>query len=244
VITFTIITLGHIKHRINVDRIRSWPSKLFKISGISACTNIPDGKVGWQQFTDDDLDFVRLDTNADITVAITEYALEENYYIRRITSGVVVLSLYEVADVLGRQNIPIEHFIIRNLYEIAMLFLLYGSLQPTRTGVPSIIHDETRSCLFDMNGLKCDVEYSTSKPSICSQCHAALSRSQLPNDTLRKLEKELKRIRKPLYHRIVGFVKQRPILSLWIAIVAGIILELVGNGLYDVLIRIFSRSGS
>ena len=241
-INFAIVTLGHIKHKIDVDRIRSWSSKLFRVSSISTCQNIPDGRIGWQAYTDDDLSFVRPATDADITVAITEYALEGNFYIRHTASGVIVMSFYEVGDLLEWQSIPLEHFVIRNLYELGLIFQLYGRLVPTRERVPDIIHDETRSCLFDMNGLKSDVVFSTAHPSVCDQCRARLSSSQLPSGTLRNLERELRRIRKPLYYRIAGFVRQRPVLSLCIAATAGFLLNVLANVAYDVLKRLFEHS--
>ncbi len=233
--TFAIVRLGHIKHRIDFGRIKRWPSELFKVSAISTCTNIPDGKVRWQEFADDDLTFVKPVGGADITVAITEYALKDNFYIRCIPGPVVVMSLFEVADILEWQSIPLEHFVVRNLYEICLLHLLYGNVAPTADSIPDIIHDETRSCLFDMNGLKGDVVFSTSRPSLCQQCRATLAGSQLPDQTMAYLEKELRKIRKPLYYRIAGFVKQHPILSLCIAFACGLGIELIGNWAYDLL---------
>lgn len=233
--TFSIVKLGHIKHKVNFNLIQNWSSKLFTITGVSTRLNIPDGKEGWQEFTDKELAFVKFESNADITVAITEYALEDNYYLRRLDSGVVVISLYEVASLLEGQNVPLEHFILRNLYELNMIFLLCGGLQPTKKGIPEIIHDETRSCLFDMSGLKSDVIFSTSKPSICTQCFAILDQSQLPSNTLHYLKKELHKIRKPRYYRIAEFVKQHPILSMCMAAILSLAMNLVANLAYDMI---------
>ena len=229
-VTIAIVVLGHMKHRIDFGRIKAWSSELFTVLSISTRTTIPDGNGNWQEFDDDGLAFVEPVENVDLTVAITEYALQDNYYARPIGRGAVVLSFYEVADILELHDIPLEHFVIRNLYEFAMVVHLYGN-HPE--GVPDICHDETRSCLFDLNGIKSDVVYSTACPTICERCRARLSGAQLPAGTVHHLEKELARIRKPLYFRMASFIKQRPLLALFIGAVAGLLLDVLGNWAYD-----------
>ncbi|MCC6579242.1 MAG: hypothetical protein IT440_02285 [Phycisphaeraceae bacterium] len=236
-IQVAIVSLGHLKHRIDFSRIRSWKSTIFSVCSVSTQPDIQGGDAGWQTFRDNQLNTVELVSDANITVAITEYALEDNYYMRKLPSSVIVLSLYETAEFLERHNIPLEHFIIRNIYELCLLFHLYpNDLPPTRENVPDIIHDETRSCLFDMNGVKSDVVFSTSCPSLCHQCQARVARAQLPEGIISCLEKELRKIRKPMYYRITDFVKQHPILSLLLTLIVSFAMELAGNGVYDWLI--------
>lgn len=234
-ITFAIVRLGHIKHRINLDRVRRWPSKLFRVSGISTCHNIPDGRLGWQTFNDEDLGFVNPVPGADITVALTEYALADNFYIRHRPGPVLAMSFYEVADILEWQSIPLEHFVVRNLYEICLVWHLYGREQLGEAGLPDIIHDETRSCLFDMNGPKGDIVFSTARPSLCDQCRARLAGNQIPDEVIRNLDRELRRIRRPLYYRLAGFVRQHPLLSSAIALGTGLGLAVAGNAAYDLV---------
>lgn len=232
--------MGHINHPIDFGRIGRWKSNFIRVIGITEQLDIPDGQRGWKEYTDNELDFLSPVPGADVTVAITEYALQDNFYIRRLSSSVVVISLYETADVIEAENIPLEYFILRNLYEFYLLHHIYHPIPPTREGIPNIIHNETRSCLFDMCGEKYDVIFSTGKPSLCNQCKANLAAHQLPDGALVGVERELRRIRKPRYYRISDWVKQRPVRSLVIASVGAICTGAVGNGVYDLLKLLFS----
>jgi hypothetical protein len=234
-----IVKLGHIKHHVDFGKIVRWRSALFQITGVNSRLDLPDGMERWQFFSDDRLGFVAPVNGADLTVAITEYALEDNFYMRRLQDSVVAMSLYETAEIIESANIPLELFVLRNIYELCLLHHLCDSLPATAEGIPDTIHDETRSCLFDMNGLKEDIVYSTAHPSFCSQCHARLAATQLPDGIVAEVEKELRRIRKPLYHRIADWVKLHPILAMGITFATAMVIELLGNSVYDMLKGLF-----
>jgi hypothetical protein len=232
----SLVRVGHFKRPVDISRVQRWRSELFEVVAIKEISHSPDGEDEWQQFSDTSRGLPQPDSASDITIAVTEYSLENNYYLRRLPSGLVLISLCEIRPLLDEHDVPLENFLVRNIYSTCLLYHYVGRRLPaTQAGTPSIMHDETRSCLFDMNGIRSDILYSTSAPTICSACDSQLSTTQLPHETLKKVRLELRKIRKSLYFRTVEFVKRRPILSLAIAFAGGLALELIGNASYDVL---------
>jgi hypothetical protein len=238
----SIVQLGQLKRQINFRSLQQWKSKIFKINSVSEISHIPNSEsiVDWQYLSDEVVrNSVERDDNAKITMAITEYSLEGNFYMRRIDKGLIIISFFEVGDILRNSDIPVENFILRNIYEIVALTYAYPDLPNTSDGIPDIIHEETRSCLFDISGIKTDIVYSSSKPSLCPQCEANLQQKQLPKDFVNDLTSEIKKIRKPLFNRISDFIKYHPIWAIIIGITTqfciGLIAGLVANYLYYML---------
>lgn len=236
-----IVQLGFIKHKIDFQMLKDWQSDIFKVCQIEVCNNVPDGNGDWQTFLDDDLPaIVKRVAQSDFTIAITEYALEDNFFIRRIDDNCVAISLHFISDILENEHIPIENFILRNIYMLSIIYEKYNrDIPPSHVTIPDILHDETRSCIFDMCGLLADARYSSAQPCICSQCQAVLDKSQLDANTRHSLGRELKRIQKPLYYRISDFIKSHPIWALVITSLYGIILGVATNGIYDLVKTVF-----
>ena len=78
-----------------------------------------------------------------------------------------------------------------------------------------------------MNALKWDVVHSCNKPIVCEHCVATLKKATVSNELVANVQKEIVKIRKPLFYRIVDFVKRHPIwllvLSIGTALVVGIV---------------------
>ena len=234
-IKIAIVTLGHIKHRLDTSRLTKWKSEIFQITDVDSIRDLPDRELDWQLFADHELEFINPSSEADITIAITEYALEDNFYLRRLDNNITVLSLYQTADACEWNDIPLENFILRNIYELCAILKLERRIPSTTDRIPDIIHDDTRSCIFDMCGIKTDIIYSASQPGLCNQCRARLSSSQITSGFLNNLEKELRKIRKPLYYRITGFIKTHPLWTIAITIGAGLVTNMASSFLYDLL---------
>lgn len=231
-----LVSLGYAKHRVDLHRVTKWRSDIFAAQLSGVISVLPDGEYGWQYYQDDELSSLLPCEGVDLTIAITDCVLQDNYYLRRLPGGVIVMSLYEIADICHSANLPIENFIVRNIYELCVLHKMYPELRSTSEWIPDIIHDETRSCLFDMNGDKADIVHSTSRTVLCDQCVARLSRSQLPVGFVSTLAKELKKVRQPLFFRMEAFVKQRPLLSLGIAISVAVLSGVLSSVVYDLIL--------
>jgi hypothetical protein len=142
-----------------------------------------------------------------------------------------VISLHEIKDILLLENIPIENFILRCIYE--MVVFLYEGAGAIGEKVYQLPHDETRGCLFDMNVFKSDIVFSSVRPSICSACEARLNVKALPPNFVPLIKKEIKRLDKKLYYRMVNFTKNHPLISILFTAIFAVILNLLANYIYD-----------
>ncbi len=232
-IKIALVELGHIKHRVDIDKIIQWKSDIFEISATHSIPNLPDGKLAWQHFSDSDLSFVKSDASAKMTIAITAYALDDDYFARRLDDSIIVLSLDHIGDILHQNDIPIENFLLKCIYEYCLIRLLHGSIPPSTNELRDILHDETRSCIFDICGIKEDIVYSSSTPQICDACQTKIAKKQLPKDTISLIIKELRKIKQPLYYRLESIIKRHPFASLLVTFFAGLLLEIIGSAAYE-----------
>jgi hypothetical protein len=236
----SIIQLGFLKRQINLKKLKLWKSSLFTVDSINEISSMPEleNRSDWQYLADSTIKSnLQHASNSHVTIAITEYQLEDNFYMRRV-NNVVVISLFEVGDLLENYHIPIENFIIKNIYEIVTFLHIYKVLPDTQTEIPEIIHDETRNCLFDMHGRKRDIiHFFISGPSLCPQCKAYLQQKQLPKDFMKNLIHEIRIIRKPIFYKMYDFVKCHPGWTIVIIIVTqiciGLLSGLTANFLYN-----------
>jgi len=113
---------------------------------------------------------------------------------------------------------------------------MYGNRIPTQLEMTNFTHDDTRGCIFDMTGNKQDIVYSINNPTICKECVYKLSGSEgskVSNDTLKDVTRELKHIRKGIYQRIIDLIRRKPILSVILSALVGIIISAIGTWLYE-----------
>jgi len=227
----TVATIGHMPADFKKTRITSWRSEIFEITGeieSYALSKDSDG-LGWE-FTDKNLEEVLPDNfQGDFLVAIVNVPLELNWYTRRLRNNRLVFTFHEIKDILIFSNIPLENVIYRLLYAYTLLYKRSGNRIPMTGEHTNFAHDETRGCLFDMNGIKTDIIYSLHKPSICSQCVENLKREKVSNEVISKVQKEIKKIKKPLFYQITEFIKKHPIWALLISAITAIILGAIGS---------------
>ena len=232
----SIVQLGFLKRQLNLRKLQRWTSKLFSIDTLNEISHMPESVYSdyLQGLSDENLSAnVKHEGNSDITIGITEYRLEGNFYMRRVDNDVVIISLFEVGDILQYYHIPLEYFILKNIYEIVTLLHIYNTLPTTREQIPDIIHEETRGCLFDMHGIKTDIIYFfTGRHWLCSQCEAYLVKKQLPKHFLKDLVCEIRKITKPVFYKIYDFVKSHPIWSMVIVVITQLVIGLLANYLF------------
>lgn len=118
-----------------------------------------------------------------------------------------------VKDFLKDENIPLENVVYRILYAYSLAYKSSGDRVSSYDDTPGFTHDETKGCLFDMNGLKTDLIESCDKPIICNDCEHKLSTRKVPTNLIETVKKELRGIRKARYYRWADFIKSHPILS-------------------------------
>lgn len=233
-IKIKLITLGNLKYPVNFKKVENWCSQIFKTDHAGEVQAISNAVGPDWSYPDNQLAvLIRPDKSYDFTVGIINAKLQDNYYLRRLENNVCILSLYETAEIVKEANLTIENFIVRNLYEICLIYLEGGN--QIKNSAYGVAHDETRNCLFDMNANKADIIFSTEHPKICTSCKARIMNSQVPKDSLQTIERELGNLKKALYYRIMDFVKLHPIFTLIISSVVAVLLNVLASFIYDVL---------
>lgn len=238
-VRLALVTIGHMPSELRLDRVRDWRSSLFELVdavpsyAITNRADLPD----WG-FSDGAIgaDVPQRGT-ADLVLALVSVPLQDNYYARRLEGNRVVMSLYEIDQILKYDNIPLENAVLRALYATALVFRRSGDRIPAMSEVVAYTHDETRGCLFDMNGIKSGLARSCHRPIICRECAVALEQEHVASNVVSAVQREIRAIQKPLYFRIVDWVMAHPVLALAASSLAAIVLGVIGSllaaALYD-----------
>ncbi|MCK5541949.1 MAG: hypothetical protein KAI40_04595 [Desulfobacterales bacterium] len=174
----------------------------------------------------------------DFMLVIANVPLEHNYYSRSLDGSRAIVTFHEINDILSKKNIPLENIILRMLYSYSFVFKRNENRLPLISDISTYTHDETRGCLFDMNGTKTDVFLSCDKPIICDECVESLKHKRISINMIKNSQSDLKQITKPLFFRLADFVKRHPIWSLMISAISAIFLGIIGSLLAEVLINL------
>jgi hypothetical protein len=83
--------------------------------------------------------------------------------------------------------------------------------------------------------LKYDITVSCNRPILCDDCYSQFASRKVPKEVLDRVRIELRRIKKPLFTRIVTKIKKHPIASLFVTIVASVGLNMLSSLLYRLL---------
>lgn len=228
----TIVLLGSLKYPVSMSYLEGWRSQIIKISHGASVGHLPDAEGDNWEYTSNQLgSLVHADNNASFTVALISAPLEGNYYMRRLGDKVAVISFFEMAEIVRFSDFTIENYIIRNIYELAVLYVANGALIPS--DAYSWAHDDVRGCLFDMNANKSDIVFSLHKPKLCDACKARVLLKQVDSGFFPALSKELQKIRKALYFIMSEWVKDHPILALIVAALSATSLNLIASIIFE-----------
>lgn len=238
-IRIKLVTIGHLPLRLNIIKAVQWKSDIFEVIGKAENYSIrsdSDGD-GWE-FTDANLnEQLPKQFDGDFLIAIANVAIEHNWYSRRLGSNKIVLTFHQIKEYLSAENIPLENAIIRVLYVYTLLYKKSGDLIPNYGEVTSYTHDETRGCIFDMNGIKSDLVESCIQPIVCDQCQERLRKERVSSEIIKATQREIRRIKKDLYYRAIDFIKHHPVWALIFssafALVLGIVGSLIASYIYD-----------
>lgn len=240
----TLIKLGHVGHLVNLEKIKKWKSDIFEVTEIQCVEHLPESKVndGFldQKFTIQELKkIISCPNNSDIAVAIIPYRFIDNFYMHRISNNCVVISLYAIPEILEIAKISTENFILKQIYEICSIKYLVKDI--SSIDVYKFVHRDTRGCIFDMNGNREDILYNTEKPIICESCKDTFKKKQINSTTISTLEKELKKIKKPLILRVERKIKKYPLAAIIISGLIAISLNLIANLIWNLTIELLKN---
>jgi hypothetical protein len=231
-IKVAIVSLGSLKYPIDIAYLEGWHSDFMKIVHGASVGHLPNAEGDNWQYPNDQLrQLIHADPEANFTVALINAPLEDNYYMRRLGDKIAVLSLFEMADITRFSYFTIENYILRNIYELVVLYAANGQLIPS--DAHSWAHDEIRGCLFDMNASKPDIVFSMHKPTLCQSCRTRILSKQLNSGFLPALDRELAKIQKALYFRIAEWVKEHPLYALAITAGSGVLLNLIASIIFE-----------
>ncbi|OHD09596.1 MAG: hypothetical protein A2Y41_04735 [Spirochaetes bacterium GWB1_36_13] len=238
-IRIKVIRIGYIPYDINFQKITNNNSALFEVDKEINDYSLPQDSQGnnWEYTDSQFKELLPSDFEGDFLFAICNTSLENNYYARRLTDNRIIFSLSTTSNILKTENIPIENLLLRMLYAYSLNFIRYDRRIPSKTEKTKFAHDETKGCLFDMNGYIPDIVHSCDSPIICDDCSVSLSNSKVPQDIIKKVKKELAKIKKNRYYKILTFVKKHPFISIMITFVFGLIINIVSNIIWELFIK-------
>lgn len=227
-----LMILGAMPIKLNVRRIEAWKSEVFEVVGKNRIERDLENVGANEKWEFKDADLERhmdhiTTQGADFTIAIVNLKLEQNYYSRRVSGNRIIFSLNQIGDYLKQENIPLENAILRSLYLYSLVYLRDKKIPSLAS--QKITHDETRGCLFDMNGIHREIVISAQKPRLCDQCAVELKSKGVDRRYVDATQSELRRLRKPLYHRVLCWVQEKPLTALVISSVYAIFLGAIGS---------------
>jgi len=225
-----VIVIGTLPNRLNLKKIKKWKSEIFEIkSEINEFSlNEDSDEYGWS--FSDDLILRQIPKNIldDFVLVVVNLPLTDNWYSRRIADNVIVFSYYQIKDILEEANIPLENIILRLLYTYTLLHYGRGIIKKALTDT-NFTHDETKGCIYDMNGLIYDVVESCHAPIICDVCIMRMHKEKVPKGVIARARKEIKRIRREWVYTASDFIRLHPYLSIIITTLYGISLGIIGS---------------
>lgn len=231
-----IIELGNLRKPLNRKWLGKHKSNLFEITEYSQREFLPrpSGNYGTLDvvYSKNEITILLKDEKYDgIIVGIMNYGYDDNFYMHRIGDNSMVVSIYGLRKILADEEICVENFILKNIYEAVAFYNIFGGL--TNDGVYGMVHQDTRGCLFDLNGDRQDVIYNTEKAIVCEECKGRLKSSSLPDGFVHLLERGLTQIDKPLIKRVEVFIRRYPLVSFLGAILGATAINTASNFIYD-----------
>ncbi|QKO22298.1 hypothetical protein [Rhodoferax sp. BAB1] len=236
-----LLSIGHLPMDFSRAKIKSWQSSVFEVMGEidSYALRCDSDSEDWV-FSDDLVKTqIPVVPDVDFTIAIVSVPIQYNWYARRLGNNQIVFTFHQVKEILSYSNIPLENVIYRILYAYTLLYRRSGNCIPNYGEVPGYTHDETRGCLFDMNGIKTDLVASCDHPIICGECQEKLRQERVSDEVIEAVQKEIKAISLDTYYLLLNFVKKRPLLALFIssafAVLLGVLASVIASFAYEAI---------
>jgi len=229
--------IGYLPFEFNRKLIKNWKSDIFEIvDEIEEYHFTNDSDTFSWGYSDRILNQELPQTfDGDLFVGITYVPIENNFYARRLESNRIILSYFEMYQILKQDDFPMENLLLRVLYAYSLVYLRNNRTIPQQNELLGFTHDDTRGCLFDMNGNKSDVIFSLDSPKICDDCTTRIRTEKVSDNCTNQIKKEIKRIKKKKFYKISEFIKRKPLLSLLFSAIFGILISIAASALYDTI---------
>jgi len=232
-----LVIIGHSDRVVNFDLIKKYKSKFFNFLDIERINHLPnpvkdDGYLDIV-YSKTEIQRIMNDIEYDgLSIAIMNYGFNDNFYMHRVGTNKVCISIYGLESILSEKKISIENFIIKNVYEI----FIFNQLKILNDEDENeFLHSDTRGCLFDMNGDKRDIVYNTEKPIICDECKGKINNKLIPKNFLEDIQGELLKIDKPFIKKIENFISKYPLFSVLVTFFFSTLINLFSNWLWEMI---------
>lgn len=236
-----LVSIGHLPLDFNSKKIPKFSSSLFEVVGnIDNHSLRCNSDINDWGFSDQLIKNQMPKLNSeDFMIGIVNVPLEDNWYSRRLGDNQIVFTFHEIKEILEFSNIPLENVIYRLLNAYTFAYKRSGNKVPEFEEISDFTHDETRGCLFDMNGIKADLVASCHKPIICGECKERLRRDRVSDNEIKSAEKDISKIKKDQYYRILDKVKKHPksalVISSLFAFTLGVAGSITGSYAFEYL---------
>jgi hypothetical protein len=229
--------IGYLPFEFNRKLIKNWKSDIFEIvDDIEEYHFTNDSDTFSWGYSDRILNKELPQTfDGELFVGITYVPIEDNFYARRLESNRIVLSYFEMYQILKQDDFPMENLLLRVLYAYCLVYLRNNRTIPQQNEWLGFTHDDTRGCLFDMNGNKSDVIFSLDSPKICDDCTTRIRTEKVSDNCTNQIKKEIKRIKKKKFYKISEFIKKKPLLSLLFSAIFGILISITASAIYETI---------
>jgi len=225
-ISIKVYLYGPLPFSIDISKLKKWRSSLFEIFEVLSINNkervyakdtskeIKDIDIKGQtiELVKNKFEFITHDKLVDINLIVGYIDLADNWFLYSLKddnmANTIILSYRNIYDELIQNNIPLENLILSSLYTYSLIFLKNNSL-PTKEEERSIMHFDTRGCLFDLTNEVTDVKFYTNYPIICNHCQQEILNEKI---NVKKLNRELKTIRKSFFYRLYENIKNNILL--------------------------------
>ncbi|MCL2282408.1 MAG: hypothetical protein FWC26_03730 [Fibromonadales bacterium] len=176
----------------------------------------------------------------DFSIWITYVPIEDNYFVRRLSSNRIVLTYFGMYDILKRGFIPVENLLLRTIYRHILVYMRYDEHIPVHKDKKiNFTHDDTHGCIFDMNVNKEDVVFSLDKPTICDECIEQIRIAGVADNSVNQIKKEISRIKKGFLYKITGIIKEKTLVKRNFVFL--LIITVLVSTLFGIMINIASN---
>ena len=175
--------------------------------------------------------------DADITIYLLDVRIENNYISRVLSRNQILLTFYQVKEILRKERIPLENLLLMHIYYYVLLYRIKQGSRLSPSDELQMSHDAARGCLFDFCGEKEDCVLSCVSPILCPSCIAHLQEHGLPINEVEQVQRELKRIRRRFYDSACLFLNKHPYLSMLLTLVGTFIISIISNFIYSLIFK-------
>ena len=218
---------------LNYNIIKKFKSSAFEITEVEEGVMLENMSNGYDYSTYEDNYWENKikDNDNILTFVITNVQLDENHYARHLSHKRVIFSFRQILPYLTEKHIKLENVILKALYEYSLVF------PELRKGYENadMWHNETRGCLYDIDGVLSDIVMTCKKPRICVSCENQLLHKGLSAKDIETIKQELKKIKRSRFLDMYEWVQKHIMLSMFLGIAFPFILGLFTSFVYDLI---------